>query len=404
MLTRRAALAGSAALGMVAHSARAQAKPTLKVGVLNDQSGPYRDNGGPGSVACARQAVQEMAATLGLNVEVVSANHQNKPDIGASIARQWYDQEGVDVILDIQNSAIALAIAGLAREKDKIVMPCAGVSDLTGKHCTPNTVHWCYDTNMLARVIGDALVKNGGDTWVFITANYAFGHSLENDTAQRVKAAGGKVAGSVRLPFPTTDFSSALVQAQASGAKIIALANAGNDTTNAIKQAAEFGVTRGGARLAALLLQISDIHAIGLEAAQGLALTETFYWDLNDRTRAFSGRVRHALSGAAPTAPQAACYAATSHYLKAAAAIGAAEAKKSGRAAVERMKAMAPDDDVFGRSQIRADGRVLHTAYLFQIKSPAESRQGWDYYKTVETIPADQAFRPLSENGCPLVQ
>lgn len=404
MLSRRAALAGSVALGAAAGQARAQTKPTLKVGVLNDQTGPYRENGGPGSVACTRQAVQEMAAKLGLNVEVLSANHQNKPDIGASIARQWYDQEGVDVILDIQNSAIALAIAGLAREKDKIVMPCAGVSDLTGKQCTPNTVHWCYDTNMLARVIGDALVKSGGDTWFFITANYAFGHSLETDTSARVQAAGGKVLGSVRLPFPTTDFSSALIQAQASRAKVIALANAGSDTTNAIKQAAEFGVTRNGARLAALLLQISDIHAIGLESAQGLALTETFYWDLNDRTRAFSGRVRQALSGAAPTAPQAACYAATLHYLKAAAAMGAVEAKRSGREAVARMKAMAPDDDVFGKSQIRADGRVLHTAYLFQIKSPAESKQAWDYYKTIETIPADQAFRPLSENGCLLVQ
>src|SRR6185437_4815537 len=229
MLTRRSAMAGVVSMASVG-AARAQTPPTLRIGVLNDQTGPYRENGGPGSVACARQAVQEMAGKLGLNVDVIGANHQNKADIGATIARKWFDEDGVDAILDIQNSAIALAIADIAREKDKIVMPCAGVSDLTGKRCTPNTVHWCYDTSMLSRVLGDALVKNGGDSWFFITADYAFGHSLESETAARVEAAGGKVVGSIRMPFPTADFSSALVRAQTSGAKIIALANAGSDT------------------------------------------------------------------------------------------------------------------------------------------------------------------------------
>ena len=403
MLTRRSAMAGVVSMASVG-AARAQTPPTLRIGVLNDQTGPYRENGGPGSVACARQAVQEVAGKLGLNVDVIGANHQNKADIGATIARKWFDEDGVDAILDIQNSAIALAIADIAREKDKIVMPCAGVSDLTGKRCTPNTVHWCYDTSMLSRVLGDALVKNGGDSWFFITADYAFGHSLESETAARVEAAGGKVVGSIRMPFPTADFSSALVRAQTSGAKIIALANAGSDTINAIKQGAEFGVTRNGAKVAALLIQISDVHAIGLQAAHGLALTETFYWDLNEGTRAFSGRVRKALSDKAPTAPQAACYAAALHYMKAAAAIGAAAAKRSGREAVARMKAMAVEDDAFGKSSIRADGRVLHTAYLFQIKSPAESKQAWDYYTTLATVPGEQAFRSTSEGGCPLTQ
>ena len=403
MLTRRSAMAGVAAMAG-AGAARAQTPPTLRIGVLNDQTGPYRENGGPGSVACARQAIQEMAGKLGLTVDVIGANHQNKADIGATIARKWFDEDGVDAIIDIQNSAIALAIADIAREKDKIVMPCAGVSDLTGKRCTPNTVHWCYDTSMLSRVLGDALVKNGGDSWFFITADYAFGHSLESETAARVEAAGGKIVGSIRMPFPTADFSSALVRAQTSGAKIIALANAGSDTINAIKQGAEFGVTRNGAKVAALLIQISDVHAIGLQAAQGLALTETFYWDLNEETRAFAGRVRSALSGKAPTAPQAACYAASLHYMKAAAAIGAAAAKRSGREAVARMKAMAVEDDAFGKSSIRADGRVLHTAYLFQIKSPAESKHAWDYYTTLATVPGEQAFRPMSEGGCSLTQ
>ncbi|MBS0220443.1 MAG: ABC transporter substrate-binding protein [Proteobacteria bacterium] len=403
MLTRRSAVLGAAVMAGIS-TARAQAAPVLRIGVLNDQTGPYRENGGPGSVVCARQAVKEMAEKLGLKVDVVAANHQNKADIGATIARKWFDEDGVDAIVDIQNSAIALAIADIAREKDKIVMPCAGVSDLTGKRCTPNTVHWCYDTSMLSRVLGDALVKNGGDSWFFITADYAFGHSLEGETAARVQAAGGKVVGNIRMPFPTADFSSALVRAQASGAKIIALANAGSDTINAIKQGAEFGVTRNGARVAALLIQISDVHAIGLQAAQGLALTETFYWDLNDGTRAFSSRVREALSNKAPTAPQAASYAAALHYMKAAAALGAAAAKKSGREVVARMKAMAVEDEAFGKSSIRADGRVLHTAYLFQIKSPAESKHDWDYYRTLATVPGEQAFRPMSEGGCPLVQ
>jgi branched-chain amino acid transport system substrate-binding protein len=404
MLSRRSVIAAGAALPAFSRPGRAQGRPVLKVGVLNDMSGPYRDNGGPGSVACARQAMQEIAAARGLEVEVVSADHQNKPDVGLGIARQWFDRDGVDVILDFQNSAIALAVANLAREKDRIAMPCAGVSDLTGRACTPNTLHWCYDTNMMARVVGDALVKAGGDSWYFITADYAFGHSLENDTAARVRASGGQVLGSIRMPFPSTDFSSGLVRAQGSRAKVIALANAGGDTINCIKQAAEFGVTRRGAKLAALLLQIGDIHSLGLKAAQDLILCETFYWDLNDRTRALSSRLRSALNGGVATAPQAGCYAATLHYLKAVADMGAAEAKRSGGAAVARMKAMPADDDAFGQSVARADGRVVHTAYLFQVKNPESSAGAWDYYKTLATVPGDQAFRPVSESGCPLVQ
>ena len=404
MLTRRAALAGGASLaGAPVRRSGAQRPPALRIGVLNDQSGPYRENGGPGSVACARQAVQEIAAARGLSVEVLAADHQNKPDVGLSIARRWFDQDDVDVILDFQNSAIALAVANLAREKDKIAMPCAGISDLTGSRCTPNTLHWVYDTNMVARVLGDAIVAAGGDTWFFITADYAFGHSLENDTSARVRAAGGRVVGNVRMPFPSSDFSAAMVSAQASGAKIVALANAGSDTTNAVKQAAEFGLPRRGVRVAALLLQICDIHAIGLNAAHGLALTETFYWDLNDRTRAFSNRVQRAMSGVRPTAPQAGCYAATLHYLKIAAEVGALEAKRSGAAMVARMKATAADDDAFGKSQVREDGRVVHKAYLFEVKRPEDSRGQYDYYRVLAEVPPERAFRSVSEGGCPLV-
>lgn len=401
MLDRRTVVgAALSTAALSASRARAQ-EQVLKLGVLNDMSGPYRNSGGPGAVACARLAAQ-LAAGMGLRVEIVAADHQNRPDVGMAIARQWFDRDGVDAIMDFQNSAIALAVAGLAREKDKICMPSSGTSLLTGAQCTPNTVHWCYDTNMLARVVGEALVAAGGDKWFFVTADYAFGHALEGDTIARVRALGGQVVGTVRTPFPNTDFSSALLRAQSSGAKVIALANAGGDTINAIKQAAEFGIgRRNDIRVAALLLQISDVHAIGVPAAQGLALSETFYWNLNDRTRRFTAAVQPAMGGAAPTAPQAACYAATVHYMKAAASLGAAEAKRSGRAVVERMKAMPADDDAFGASTVRADGRVLHTAYLFQVKKPEDVRTPWDYYEVVATVAGENAFRPLSESGCP---
>ncbi len=402
MMNRRNLLAGSAAtlpIGL----ALAQDVPTIRIGILNDQSGAYRTNGGPGSVACARLALQEFAAASGVRAEILVADHQGRPDVGLAAARRWIDQDGVDVIMDFQNSAIALAVAGLVRERDKIAMVCnAGTTDLTGRACSPNTLHWAYDTHMLANVTGGAMVRAGGDTWFFITADYAFGHALERDTAAFVTRAGGRVVGQVRTPFPNTDFSSALLAAQASRAKVIGFANAGADLVNAVKQAAEFGVTRRGTKLAGLLIQINDIHGLGLQAAQGLSLTESFYWDLNDRTRAFTARVLPGMGGARPNMSQAACYSATLHYLRAVAAVGVAEAKRSGRAVVERMRAAPMEDDVFGSSTLRPDGRVLHKAYLFEVKTPEESRAPWDYYKVIGEVPAEQAFRPMGEGGCSL--
>ena len=406
MTTRRTFLAATSATAAtpVLGRLRAEGAPVLRIGVLNDQSGAYRTNGGPGSVANVRLAVQELAAARGLNVEVLVADHQGKPDVGLNAARQWFDRDGVDVIMDFQNSAIALAVAGLAREKDKVAIACnVGTSDLTGARCSPNTLHWAYDTQMLARVIGGAHVRAGNDTWFFITADYAFGHALEKDTASFVTGAGGKVLGAIRMPFPGTDFAAPLLQAQQSRAKVIGFANAGTDTVNCIKQAAEFGITRRGQKLAGMLLQINDIHALGLEAAQGLTLAESFYWNLNDRTRAYAKRISPAMGGAMPNMSQAACYAATLHYLKAVADLGPAEAKRSGAAAVTRMKAMPAEDDVFGRSAVRADGRVMHTAYLFEAKAPQDSRGAWDYYKVVAAVPPEEAFRPLNEGGCSLI-
>jgi branched-chain amino acid transport system substrate-binding protein len=412
-IDRRSLLAGAAALPAAlgatlasGRPARAQGQPGIKIGVLNDQSGTYRDIGGPGSVACVRQAVQDFGQK-GFAVEVVVADHQNKPDLGASIARQWFDQDGVDVIIDVPTSSVALAVSGVAREKNKAFLGSnPATSDLTGAQCSPNTVHWTYDTYMLARSTGGAMVKAGGDSWFFVTADYAFGHALERDTANFVRQQGGKVLGQVRTPFPgTSDFSSFLLQAQASRAKVIGLANAGGDTISTIKQAAEFGVTRRGVKLAALLMFISDVHALGLQTAQGLVCSETFYWDLNDRTRAFTQRVLpHMPASMRPGMGQAGCYSAALHYLKAVAAMGAAAAKASGAETVARMKAMPTDDDVFGQGSIRADGRKLHPAYLFEVKTPDESKGAWDYYKLLQTTSAEEAWRPLNEGGCPLVR
>jgi branched-chain amino acid transport system substrate-binding protein len=405
MINRRTILVGSAAALPLAglRPAGAQAAPTIRIGILNDQSGAYRTNGGPGSVACARLALKEFGEANGVKAEILVADHQGKPDVGLGIARRWFDQESVDVVMDFQNSAIALAVANLAKERDKIAMVCnAGTTDLTGRACSPNTMHWAYDTYMLASVTGGALVKAGGDTWYFITADYSFGHSLERDTSAFVQKAGGRILGNTRLPFPTMDFSSALVQAQGSRAKVIGLANAGSDLVNCVKQAAEFGVTRRGTKLAGLLIQINDIHGLGLVAAQGLTLCESFYWDLNDRTRAFTSRVLPTMDGARPNMSQAACYSATLHYLRACSAMGAGEAKKSGRAVLEHLRAAPMEDDVFGTSTLRADGRVLHTAYLFEVKKPEESKGPWDYYKTIASVPAEDAFRPMAEGGCTL--
>ncbi|MCW8084453.1 ABC transporter substrate-binding protein [Sabulicella glaciei] len=410
-LNRRNLLAAAAATpiaaGLPLSGARAQAQNTIRIGVLNDQSGLYRDLSGPGSTQAVRQAIQDSGVTQrGINVEVVQADHQNRPDVGSTVARQWIDRDGVDVIVDVPTSSVALAVNTVVRERNKVFLNSgAATSDLTGAQCSPNTVHWTYDTWMLARGTGGAMVRAGGDTWFFLTADYAFGHALERDTAEFVRSAGGRVLGQVRTPFPgTTDFSSYLVQAQASRAKVIGLANAGGDTINSIKQAAEFGLTRRGVKLAGLLVFVTDVHSLGLQTAQGLVLTETFYWDLNDRTRALTQRLGNMPGGLRPTMVQAGCYSAVLHYLKAAADMGAQQAKASGIETVNRMKAMPTDDDAFGQGSIRPDGRKIHPAYLFEVKTPGESRGAWDYYKLLSTVPADEAFRPLAQGGCSLVR
>ncbi|WDR06311.1 ABC transporter substrate-binding protein [Devosia rhodophyticola] len=399
MKLRTLALASLAAL-LMAGSAMAQT--SVKIGVLNDRSGIYADLSGEGSVIAARMAVEDFdAAAKGINVEIVSADHQNKPDIASNIARQWYDQDGVDAIFDVPTSSAALAVAEISRDKNKIFMDSgAGSADLTGKSCSPNTVHWTYDTWALAHGTGSALVKEGFKKWFFLTADYAFGQALEKDTSAVVVENGGEVVGAVRHPFPGTDFSSYLLQAQASGADVIGLANAGGDTVNAIKQAAEFGITQAGQKLAALLIFITDVHALGLETAQGLVLTESFYWDMNDQTRAWSKRFAEQNGGNMPTMVHAGVYASVLHYLKAVEATGG----KDTTAVMAKMKEMPTDDPLFGKGEIRADGRHIHDMYLFQVKSPEESKGPWDYYKLLATIPAKDAFRPLADGGCDLVK
>ena len=397
-----AASALAAAL-MCAGPASAQVSDgVVKIGVMNDMSGLYADIGGPGSLLAARMAVEDFdAAKKGMKVEIVSADHQNKPDVGSTIARTWYDVDKVDAIFDVPTSSVALAINQLTREKGKaFINTGAATSDLTGKACSPNTIHWTYDTWMLANGTANAIVKTGGNSWFFLTADYAFGHALERDTMEVVKKNGGKVLGAVRAPINTQDFSSFLLQAQGSKAKIIGLANAGGDTINSIKQAAEFGIVKGGQSLAGLLVFLSDVHGLGLQTAQGLIFTETFYWDLNDGTRAFAKRMAAANNGKYPTMVQAGVYAGVLHYLK------AVEAGKTddGTKVVEQMKKMPTDDPLFGKGRIRADGRKLHPAYLVEVKKPSESKGPYDYYKIRATIPADQAFRPEKDGGCELVK
>ncbi len=406
-VTRRslmAATVGATMMPALPRLGRAQAANTIRIGVLNDQSGPYRDISGPYGIECTRQAVQEFG-DKGFTVEVIAADHQNRPDVGVNIARQWYDQ-GVDLILDVPTSSVGLAVNNVAREKNKpYINTGSATSDLTGAQCSPNTVHWMYDTYMLAKSTGGAMVRAGGDSWFFITADYAFGHALERDTGNFVKAAGGKVNGAVRYPFPaTSDFSSFLVQAQSSRAKVIGFANAGADTINSIKQAAEFGITRRGTKLAALLMFLPDVHALGLETAQGLVLTESFYWDLNDRTRAVTKRLEPRLKDQKPNMASIANYSAALHYLKAVADMGVPASKASGIDVINRMKAMPTDDDAFGAGSIRQDGRKLCPSYLFEVKSPADSKAPWDYYKLLQTTPAEEAFRPMSEGGCAFIR
>ncbi len=403
-ITRRTALsAASAAVLFPAYRARAQAKAVIKIGVINDQSGPYRDLNGPTSVICTQQAVQEFAAG-GFDVEVLSADHQNKPDIAVSIARQWFDQQRVDIVMDCAASSAALALATLVKEKNKVMIATStATSDLSGKACTPNSIHWVYDTYMEAKSTGGAMVKAGGDSWYFVYPNYAFGEAVQRDTGRFVKEAGGKVLGAESYAFPeTTDFSSAIVKAQASGAKVLGFCGAGADLINVVKQAAEFGATKTMS-VAALVAYTQDVKSIGLELARGLKLSESYYWDLNDRTRAFQNRIKDKVT-LWPNMAQAGNYSCTLHYLKTVRDMGAAAAKADGAATVARMKAIPTDDDCFGPGRIREDGRKIHPAYLFEVKKPSESKQPWDLYKLIGTTPAEEAFRPLSEGACPLVK
>ena len=378
---------------------------TVKIGALSDQSGLYADLGGPGSTLAAQMAVEDSGlAAKGWKIDIISGDHQNKPDIGTAIARQWFDVEKVDIIVDVPNSGVALAVNNVIKEKNGVYINSgAATSDLTNAQCSPNTVHWTYDTYMLAHTTGQALVKAGGDTWFFLTADYAFGAALERDTTAVVTANGGKVIGGVKHPLNTPDFSSFLLQAQSSKAKIIGLANAGGDTTNTIKQAAEFGIGKGGQKLAALLLFLTDVKAIGLETAQGLNFTETFYWDMNDQTRAFSKRFAEKMkNNAPPTMVQAGVYAGVRHYLKALEALGGNP--HDGVKIVEKMKSMPTEDDLFGKGEIQPNGRTIHSAYLFEVKKPSESKGPWDFYKLVGSVPGNQAFTPLSESKCALLK
>jgi branched-chain amino acid transport system substrate-binding protein len=393
----------AAALALAAGAAHAQISDgVIRIGVMNDQSGTYADLAGPGSVVAARMAVEDFgAAKKGLKVEILVADHQNKPEAGSSIARQWYDVDKVDVIVDVPTSSVVLAVNQVTREKNKVLIVSTGATvDLTGKACTPNSVHWTYDTWSLANGTGTAVVQGGGNTWFFLTADYAFGHSLEQQTEAVVQKLGGKVVGKVRHPFPTADMSSFLLQAQASKARIIGLANAGADTINAIKQGAEFGIVKGGQQFAGLLVFLTDVHSLGLNIAQGLLLTESFYWDLNDRTRGFSKRFAKLHKGAMPTMGQAGVYSGVLHYLKAVEALKSDEGDK----VVAKMKELPTDDPVFGKGRVRQDGRKIHDMYLFEVKKPSESKGAWDYYRLRGTIPAEQAFRPEKDGNCPLVK
>lgn len=374
----------------------------VRIGVLNDQSGIYADMAGPGSVEAAKIAVEEFGGKVGnVPVEVVFGDHQNKPDVGLNIARQWFDVGGVDMIADLTNSSIALAVAGLAKDKNKVAIISSSNSNrLTGDACSPNHVQWTLDNYSLAKSTGTAVVKSGGKTWFFITADYAFGHDMEREAGQIVKAAGGSVVGAVRHPLNTADLSSFLMQAQGSGATVIALANAGSDFTSSVKQAAEFGITQSGKSLAGLAVYLTDVRSLGLQAGQGLYLSEPFYWDLNDNTRAFAKKFAARRGGAMPTAYQAGVYSSVLHYLKAVAAVNG---DSDGRAIVAKMKELPTEDLAYGKGYVRVDGRKIHPMYLFRVKAPAQSKGPWDLYEKVTETPGDQAFKPLAEGGCNLV-
>jgi len=392
----------ASALALAAAAPAAAQSVNVKIGVLNDRSGVYADISGVGSEWAAKRAVEDFGATAkGINVEVLAADHLNKPDVGANIARQWIDVEKVDAIVDVPTSSVALAVNAIVREKNKVHLNSgAATSDLTGKACSPNTVHWTYDTWALANGTGNAIVKQGGKTWFFLTADYAFGHALERDTAAVVEKAGGKVLGSVRVPFPGTDFSSFLLQAQSSGAQVIGLANAGGDTINSIKQAAEFGIVQGGQSLAGLLIFVTDVHALGLKAAQGLIFTSPWYWDQDENSRAFSKAYFKELNRM-PGYTVAGVYSAVIHYLK---AVEALKDASDGKKVVAKMKEMPTEDKLMGKGSIRIDGRHIHDMFLYEVKKPEESKYAWDYYKLRAKIPAAEAWRPLDQGGCELVK
>jgi branched-chain amino acid transport system substrate-binding protein len=394
-----AAILGS--IMLLATPAAAEDGSVIRIGVINDQSGPYSDLGGKGSVIAAQMAIDDFGGKVrGKTVELISADHQNKPDIAANIVRQWFDNQNVGVVVDLTTTAVALAIRELAENRDKILIPSAGASsDLTGKYCSPNLIHWTFDSYALANVTTKALIKQGDNSWFFLTGDNSGSIAQEQDAMKFVKAGGGTVLGSVRHPLNTSDFSSFLLQAQASKAKVIGLANAGSDTVNAIKQAGEFGITQGGQKLATLLMFISDVHAMGLQNAQGLVFSTAFYWDTNDETRAWSRRFMEKFGGRAPTMAQAGVYGAVNHYLKTIATTD----ETSGKAIVKKMKEM-PINDFMGKNvHIREDGRVMRDIYLVQVKTPKESKEPWDYYKILATVPANDAFRPLAEGGCSFI-
>ena len=405
MKHRISALFLGTALALAASGDAFAQDKTVKIGVLTDNSGLYSDLGGAGSTLAAQMAIEDSGMQAkGWKIDLISADHQNKPDIATTIARQWIDVEKVDVLMDVLNSGVALAVNNVVKEKNSIMINTgAATSDLTNAQGSPNTIHWVYDTYMLANSTGQALVKAGGDTWYFLTADYAFGAALERDTTAVILKSGGKVLGTVKHPLNSSDFSSFLLQAQASKAKIVGMANAGGDTTNTIKQASEFGIVAGGQKLAGLLLFITDVHSLGLKVAQGLSFTETFYWDLNDGTRAFSKRFSDRMKNKAqPSMVQAGVYSGLIHYFKTLDAMSGNP--HDGAKVVAKMKELPTDDPLFGKGSIRVDGRKIHPAYLFEVKKPEESKAPWDYYKLIGTTPGDQAFRPLSESTCALVK
>ena len=405
-MKRRSVLAAGLAAAALPRRAFAQQKP-IRIGVLTDMAGVYAANTGQGSVVGAKLAIEDFAKSHpAIKVELVSADLQLKPDVALAISKGWFDNDSVDLITDVPLSSAAFAISDLAKAMDKAaIFTGAASADITGTKCGPNHLHWCYDTWSMPHGVVAATVKEGGNTWYFITADYAFGHSLQKDAASFVTAAGGKVVGESLAPFPgTTDFSSFLVQAKASGATVLGLANGGGDTVNCIKQAAEFGLIKGGMKVAGMLVLSHDVHGIGLQAAQGVSLTEPFYWNMNDGTRAFAQRYARQMPGDMPGSVHAGQYSAVMHYLKAVAAIGVDKAKASGKAVLDHMKATPTDDALFGKGSIRVDGRKIHDMHLFEVKTPEQSKMPWDYYIHKRVIPAAEAFRPLSEGGCPLVK